>query len=311
MTPEEKKNALQFQRAISIWRTSYATVTQSRKNLPNEIGAVTWISQYAPHFSVFVPVYANAAQIPSSLRTGSQYKLDKQSNWWAHCITGNYISRWYSYAIKDVKALQLKQEVDIKQKMNVMESNALAEYNRRNILEGSGKKTSESEAIKLIQDFQEKTAVGIRDSWWDFFFEMAGKYRDMYMMVNPHAENFKQAVGYITYPRWWLEQVGFWGAPGQPPADQAEPMPVHVMNVPTLASKAEYDAKYKATGEDFNYKFPYEYAGLAANKEVIEVSASGSWWNTILCVSMGFIGGIAVMLIKHTMNRQHAYLPIN
>ena len=24
-------------------------------------------------------------------------KVDQRSNWWIHCITGNYLSRWYTY----------------------------------------------------------------------------------------------------------------------------------------------------------------------------------------------------------------------
>ena len=140
---------------------------------------------------------------------------------------------------------------------------------------------------------------------------MAGKYRDMYMMINPHAENFKQAVGYITYPRWWLEQIGFWGAPGQPPPDKTEPMPVHVLNIPTLESRSEYDARYPE-GEDINYKFPYEYTGLTAKpEEIVIVPTSESWWNTILCTAMGFIGGVIAMLIRENMAQKHAYLPIN
>ncbi len=56
----ENSQALGFQRPISLWRTSYSTVTQSRRGLPNAVGAVTWIAQYAPHFASFLPVYAAA-----------------------------------------------------------------------------------------------------------------------------------------------------------------------------------------------------------------------------------------------------------
>jgi dipeptidase len=67
-------HGLGFHRAISIWRTAYSTITQSRAGLPNEIGAVTWVAQYAPHHSTFVPIYAAVDQVPSTLRTGTQCK---------------------------------------------------------------------------------------------------------------------------------------------------------------------------------------------------------------------------------------------
>lgn len=72
VTYEEFEHSLGSQRAISLFRTSYSTVTQSRAHLPDVIGAVTWIAQYAPHHSSFVPVYAAASKTPSSLNTGTQ-----------------------------------------------------------------------------------------------------------------------------------------------------------------------------------------------------------------------------------------------
>jgi dipeptidase len=63
-----------FQRPISLWRTAYSSITQSRRHLPDVIGAVTWIAQYAPHHASFIPVYASPEKTPSSLNTGTQCK---------------------------------------------------------------------------------------------------------------------------------------------------------------------------------------------------------------------------------------------
>ena len=49
-----------------------------------------------PHInSTFVPIYASAAYTPPSMNVGTQYKFEKKSNWWIHCMTSNYLSRWY------------------------------------------------------------------------------------------------------------------------------------------------------------------------------------------------------------------------
>ena len=29
------------------------------------------------------------------MNVGTQYKFEKKSNWWIHCMTSNYLSRWY------------------------------------------------------------------------------------------------------------------------------------------------------------------------------------------------------------------------
>jgi hypothetical protein len=79
-----------------------------------------------------------------------------------------------------------------------------------------------SAIASTIGSFQEEAGSHSLTSWWSFFYEMVGKYRDMYKVVNPHAENFFNAVQYMTVPRWWLEQVGFWGAPGTPPPDKVQ-----------------------------------------------------------------------------------------
>jgi hypothetical protein len=43
-------------------------------------------------------------------------KFDKESNWWVHCMTGNYLSRWYKYTIGDIMAFQKQIESDLFQK---------------------------------------------------------------------------------------------------------------------------------------------------------------------------------------------------
>jgi dipeptidase len=91
--PNESNIALRPERAISLYRTVYASIAQARQGLPDSVGAVVWISPYAPHHSSYVPIYTSAEQTPSSLSTGTQYKLSKTSNYWVHSVVGNYLSR--------------------------------------------------------------------------------------------------------------------------------------------------------------------------------------------------------------------------
>jgi hypothetical protein len=234
------QKGLDFQRPISLWRTTYSTVTQSRSSLPDTIGAVTWIAPYAPHHSTFVPVYASAEKTPSSLNAGTQYQLDKTSNWWIHCLTSNYASRWYRYTIVDISAFQKKIEASIFKKQKKIEAQALqflspgGETGRREAEASSDKNRISVEshpqpelklsnfrnvgvieplpkrrqlqgdidsAAQILGDFHESTAQSVHDQWWDFFFLLAGQYRDMYKVVDLHAENFNIAYRYLTVPR--------------------------------------------------------------------------------------------------------------
>lgn len=74
VSPAAYNSGLDFQRPISLWRTAYSTITQSRANVPDVL-AVTWIAQYAPHQSTFLPIYASAAHAPEGVNTGTQCKL--------------------------------------------------------------------------------------------------------------------------------------------------------------------------------------------------------------------------------------------
>ena len=61
---------------------------------------------------------------------------------------------------------------------------------------------------------------------------------------NPHASTFVPgAVSWIMYPRWWLESIGYWGAPFTTPGGRV-PTPVYPNSYPTLPTKEAYDAAY-------------------------------------------------------------------
>jgi dipeptidase len=52
-----------FERAISLFRTSYSIVAVSRQSVPDELSLV-WFTQYAPHASAYVPLYVAAKKLP-------------------------------------------------------------------------------------------------------------------------------------------------------------------------------------------------------------------------------------------------------
>jgi hypothetical protein len=41
----------------------------------------------------------------------------------------------------------------------------------------------------------------VRDSWFDYFFNAVGTYRDLYTIVDIHVENFNDAYMYNGAPR--------------------------------------------------------------------------------------------------------------
>ena len=60
-------------------------------------------------------------------------KFDKEANWWIHCLTSNYLSRWYTYTIHSVIDHQRNVEKDLFLRQAEIEQHAvtLSQYHGR------------------------------------------------------------------------------------------------------------------------------------------------------------------------------------
>lgn len=256
--------------------------------------------------------------------------MDKASNWWIHCLTGNYLSRFYKYTIGDVISFQTEIESFLSTSQSDAEKEALSLYSQiSNVTSSESKQAILHKIDKLLTKFQESMSVSVRDKWWDFFFKMAGKYRDMYMIVNEHAESFSLAFKYLTVPRSWFESVGFWGRPGTPPPDSA-PVPTKPINVPSLNSPEEYSTNYPL-GFTASYDQLEALAAIPSpnptNSPVIPtdppsaienptqtptVTSSGYGWLSLLVVfALGLLFGVLGVIAYNKYYYPNRYLPLH
>lgn len=72
---------------------------------------------------------------------------------------------------------------------------------RRRIQEVGGDAETLAAAASILQEFHESAALTVHELWWDFFFTLAGTFRDLYKVVDVHTENFNLAYRYLTVPR--------------------------------------------------------------------------------------------------------------
>jgi hypothetical protein len=266
MTPSETFTGLGFARAISLWRTAYSSIAQARGDLPAEVGAITWIAPYAPHYSSFMPIYANANFTPSAISQGTQYKLDKSVNFWIHSLTSNYLSRFYRYSIGDTVQLQQEIEDRLFKEQAEVEADAAkmlksVESTLSSVASGSSKiapsdqweaESVRERAVKKLAEFHEKAGDDINKSWWDYFWFAITKYRDIYQVIDFHAENFMLAYNRISYSRRWMEQAGYWGAPGTPSLNRTS-VPIYPINVMEENTPQELYAAYP---DGFDQPYP-------------------------------------------------------
>jgi dipeptidase len=88
-----------FERAISLFRTSYSFVAQARSGLPALAAARVWFCTYAPHSSSYAPFYVSQTILPDAYTRGSLFSYDPSSAFWSFLAAGNYASRFYKFAM--------------------------------------------------------------------------------------------------------------------------------------------------------------------------------------------------------------------
>ncbi len=84
------------ERTIARWYTMYATITQSREDLPDEIGGVVWLALDNVATSIYVPFYCSILDVPKCYKTpGRKNGYTRDSAWWAFNRTGTIAAqRW-------------------------------------------------------------------------------------------------------------------------------------------------------------------------------------------------------------------------
>jgi dipeptidase len=93
-----------YERAISLFRTSYSYVAQGR-NISDTLGLI-WFGQYAPSSTSYTPIYVHSELLPISYTRGSLFKYDPLVSFWSHLAASNYAGRFYKFAFVDVRELQ-------------------------------------------------------------------------------------------------------------------------------------------------------------------------------------------------------------
>lgn len=215
----------QFPRAISMFRTSWSIVAQSRRDLPDEVGAMAWFGQYAPHASAFVPVYVAAQAVPPALSGGSLFRYDPQTLFWSFAAVGNFMRLNYRYMARDVAAarertervardVQAEKEKAAADLLGAADSaeNAFSRYTG-DAIAGFVDDIARSRAAALLQEYTDEVVQATLDEWNALLPALIAKYHDGYVMhpskpgADPVDGIYMEA---LFYPKWWLRQVGYW-----------------------------------------------------------------------------------------------------
>ena len=199
---KQKAQSGSFPRTISMFRTSYSFVGKPRAYVPNVLSLI-YFTQYSPDISTFTPIYVHSEKISSPFMRGSMHNYSKSSFWWNSCVIGNYISRFYNYAIRPIRELQVRLETDFYLKTSLTETIVIELLNEK---KNAVNKDIDNDIIKLLTDFTVESGNTVNDEYKNLFPILLAKYRDGY-----EIDVDKVAVGITPkfYPKFWLETVGY------------------------------------------------------------------------------------------------------
>ena len=95
-----------WERAISIQRTSDSYVVQARSWLPDAIGGCLWFGPHTPHATTYTPFAVGMTSLPRAFSYGHQGALDKTTAFWKIRYVAQAMSLKFNYTRGDVKMTQ-------------------------------------------------------------------------------------------------------------------------------------------------------------------------------------------------------------
>ncbi|CAN8076922.1 unnamed protein product [Agarophyton chilense] len=193
----ERAASGEFGRAVSLFRTSYTTLSRSKMSLPRQVGSMMYYSQQQPSSSAFVPIYISVESIPNELSRGSLFRYDNESMFWAVAVVSNWVHKFYKHAVDDLRTLQREVESYNVEKIDEKAVTLL-------------EKGETKQAVSLMENFSHRVSCASKKQYSEFFWKLVARFHDGYIMDDENASKIKMKS--VFYPEWWLENVGYFSA---------------------------------------------------------------------------------------------------
>lgn len=180
------------ERAVSTQQTGFSFVSQSRANLPNEIGGVLWFGVDDTYSTVYFPAYCGITRIPRAFAvgTGSFRDFSWDSAFWVFNQVSNFAYLRYADMIQDIQVVQRELEGRFLADQAAIEQAATIRY-----------KQSPRLAVEYLTDYSERSGEEVVRRWRKLSEFLLVKYLD---------GNVRDELGNVThpgYPESWYEKV--------------------------------------------------------------------------------------------------------
>lgn len=119
------------ERTIARWYTMYATITQSRSWLPDEIGGVVWLAWDNVATSIYIPLYCGITDVSKFYKTPGRVKgFTRESAWWAFNRLGTLTAQRWGDMRHDVTAVWHPMQLGLFRNQKNLEDKALKLYQK-------------------------------------------------------------------------------------------------------------------------------------------------------------------------------------
>jgi len=158
------------ERTIARWYTMYATITQSRDWLPDEVGGVVWLAWDNVATSVYTPIYANITEVNKYFKTpGRIHGYTHDSAWWAFNRLGTLAAQRWGDMRHDVRAVWDPMQEELFANQKSFEEKVI------DLL-----KADRNAAIKLMTDYTNEWGIKATERAWKLGDELWTKYDEKF-----------------------------------------------------------------------------------------------------------------------------------
>jgi len=178
-----------WERPISTQQAAFVFISQSRSDVPDQIGGINWYGMDTPYTNVFVPFYTSITELPKCYQTGSLSQFTRDSAWWIFNFVANYTNLRYKDMIQDVQKVQTDLEDLEFQLQPAIETTA------RHLL-----KSNPQLLEKYLTNYCVSNAETVVKKWKQLGDFLITKYNDGYVQEKPGRA---KEVG---YPLEWLRK---------------------------------------------------------------------------------------------------------
>jgi len=158
------------ERPIARWYTMYATITQSRDWLPDEIGGVVWLAFDNVASSIYTPLYSCITDVPESFKTPARKTgFSRKSAWWAFNRTGTLAAQRWGDMRHDLNEVWEPMQKELFDKQNTIENKALELY-----------QANRKKARRFLTDYSMKWGQDVVAKSWELGDQLWTKYDEKF-----------------------------------------------------------------------------------------------------------------------------------